>query len=253
MTIIFHEDFMNSNYAPDTATKEGRMESVMSLLLKQRDHSFIKPEAAEIKDVLRAHSEGHVNNIKKDEKIFPMALLAAGGAIKAAEIAFNGEPAFACIRPPGHHASPTSCWGFCYFNNMGIALLKLKSEGKIKGAFVLDFDAHKGNENINVLSDYPKIKILNPFSGDRESYLSEIKEFLSNIGEIDIIAVSAGFDSYEKEVGNKLKTIDFYLIGKMIKKFSNKLCDGRRFAILEGGYHPKYLGKNVLAFYQGFE
>ncbi|MBW2644538.1 MAG: histone deacetylase family protein, partial [Deltaproteobacteria bacterium] len=120
MAIIFHEHFMNSNYASDTAAKEGRMESVMSLLLKQRDYSFIEPEAAEIKDVLRAHSEGHVNNIKKDKKIFHMSLLSAGGAIAAAEIAFNGEPAFACIRPPGHHASRNSSWGFCYFNNMGV-------------------------------------------------------------------------------------------------------------------------------------
>ena len=107
--------------------------------------------------------EGHVSRIRQDDKLFQIALLSAGGAISAAEIAFDGEPTFACIRPSGHHASPASCWGFCYFNNMGIALLKLSSEGKIKGAFILDFDAHTGDGTINVLSEYPEIKILNPF------------------------------------------------------------------------------------------
>jgi len=253
MKIIFHEEYKNSSYASNNAATQGRMESIMDLLSIERDYSVLKPSAAEIEDVLRAHMEGHVNRIRQDEQLFRMALLSAGGAISAAEIAFDGEPAFACIRPPGHHASRASCWGFCYFNNMGIALLKLRSEGKIKGAFVLDFDAHTGDGTINVLSEYPEIKILNPFSGDREAYLAEIEEHLTMIDGVDIIAVSAGFDSYEKDMGKKLKTFDFYLIGRLLKRFSKRLCNGRRFAILEGGYYLKDLGKNVLAFCQGFD
>ncbi|MCD6266618.1 MAG: histone deacetylase family protein [Deltaproteobacteria bacterium] len=197
--------------------------------------------------------EGHVSRIRQDDKLFQIALLSAGGAISAAEIAFGGEPTFACIRPPGHHASPASCWGFCHFNNMGIALLKLSSEGKIKGAFILDFDAHTGDGTINVLSEYPEIKILNPFFCNRKAYLAEIEEHLARIDGVDIIAVSAGFDSYEKDLGKKLKRFDFYLMGRLLKKASKRLCNGRRFAILEGGYYLKDLGKNVLAFCQGFE
>ena len=253
MKIIFHKGYKNSSYASDTAATEGRTESIMDLLSIQRDYSVIKPKAAPIEDVLRAHMEGHVSRIRQDDKLFQIALLSAGGAISAAEIAFDGEPTFACIRPPGHHASPASCWGFCYFNNMGIALLKLSSEGKIKGAFILDFDAHTGDGTINVLSEYPEIKILNPFSCDRKAYLAEIEEHLARIDGVDIIAVSAGFDSYEKDLGKKLKRFDFYLMGRLLKKASKRLCNGRRFAILEGGYYLKDLGKNVLAFCQGFE
>ncbi len=253
MKIIFHDGYKNSDYASDTAAAEGRMESITDLLLKQGDYSVLKPTAARIEDVLRAHMEGHVNRIRKDEKLFSMALLSAGGAISAAEIAYDGEPAFACIRPPGHHASRASCWGFCYLNNMGIALLKLRSEGKIKGAFVLDFDAHKGDGTIDVLSEYPEIKVLNPVSSHREAYLAEIEEHLAGIDGIDIIGASAGFDSYEKDLGGKLKRFDFYLIGRLLKRSSRGLCNGRRFAILEGGYYLKDLGENVLAFCQGFE
>lgn len=253
MKIIFHNYFKNSNYASDTAAAEGRMESIMDLLSQDRDYCVIQPTPPEIEDILRGHTEEHINHIRQDEGLFRMALLSAGGAIYAAEIAFDGEPAFACIRPPGHHASRASCWGFCYFNNMRIALLKLRSEGKIKGAFILDFDTHKGDGNIDVLSEYSEFKILNPISPDREAYLAEIEDYLTRINNIDIIAVSAGFDSYEKDIGKKLNRFDFYLIGRLLKNFSKRLYKGRRFAILEGGYYLQDLGKNVLAFCQGFD
>ncbi len=254
MRIIFHDNYRDSSYASDSAAAEGRMESIMDLLSEQKDYFVLRPKTADIEDVLRAHTEEHLRRVREEnEKLFRMAMLSAGGAIYAAEIAFDGEPAFACIRPPGHHAARASSWGFCYFNNIGIALLKLRSEGKIRGAFVLDFDAHTGDGNIDVLADYPEIKILNPMSGDSKAYLAEIEEHLNKLDKIDIIAVSAGFDSYEKDLGKKLKRFDFYHIGLLLKKFSKKLCNCRRFAILEGGYYQQDLGKNVLAFCQGFE
>jgi len=252
MKIIFHDDYKDSTYAPDTAAAEGRMEGIMDVLFREGGYSVIKPVTAGIEDLLRAHSRGHIDTIRQDEKLFHMARLAAGGAISAAETAFDGEPAFACIRPPGHHASSDSCWGFCYFNNMGIALLKLRSKGQIRGAFVLDFDAHTGDGNIDVLSEYPEIKILNPFADDGNAYIEKIEKSLNKINGVDIIVASAGFDSYEKDLGKKLKTFDFYLMGRLLKKASKRLCNGRRFAVLEGGYYQPDLGKNVLAFCQGF-
>ncbi|MEI7650085.1 MAG: hypothetical protein WCJ47_10320, partial [Methanomicrobiales archaeon] len=72
------------------------------------------------------------------------------------------------------------------------------------------------------------------------------------IPAVDIVGVCAGFDSYEKDVGRKLATSDFYMIGDAMKRFSKRAAKGRRFAILEGGYFLPDLGKNVLAFCHGF-
>ena len=136
---------------------------------------------------------------------------------------------------------------------MGIALLKLKEEGLIESAFVLDFDAHTGDGNIDVLSEWDDAEILNPFADNNKDYVKVVGDYISNIQHVDIVTASAGFDSYKKDLGKKLTTFDFYLIGRLLKKLAKRMGHNRRFAILEGGYYLPDLGKNVLSFCQGFE
>ena len=173
----------------------------------------------------------------------------------AAEEAFEGNPTFAVIRPPGHHASADSCWGFCYFNNISISLLKLFSEKRIHSAFVLDFDLHTGDGNINILTnrkDDFKVDILNPDSNNRKDYILEVEEYLQDLKNVDIFTASAGFDQGINDWGNLLTYKDYTELGRLMKDYSNKLCNGRRYALLEGGYNHEAIGKNVGAFCQGF-
>jgi acetoin utilization deacetylase AcuC-like enzyme len=145
MKIVFHERYFNSDYAWDPAASVGRLEGIMKLISEKEEYEIIIPKPATEVDILRAHTSRHLQNIKNNPLLFELASLAAGGAILAAEEGYNDNPTFAVIRPPGHHASADSCWGFCYFNNISISLLKLYSENKIKSAFVLDFDLHTGD------------------------------------------------------------------------------------------------------------
>ena len=253
MKVVFHENFKKTDYASDGASVPGRMESIMSKLMEQGHYPVISPEPATNTDLLMAHSRGHIDRIAKDPKLYEMALLAAGGAVMAANIAMKGEPTFACIRPPGHHASRDSAWGYCAFCNMGIALLKLRKERSIKSAFILDFDAHTGDGNRDVLSGWEEAMVLNPMADNNKNYLKLIEDYISHIGYVDIVGVSAGFDTYKKDMGNKLTTFDFYLIGRLLKKMTKRLGHEHRFALLEGGYYLPDLGKNALAFCQGFE
>lgn len=252
MKIVFHENY-SSDYASDGASVPGRMESIMDVLVENDRYKVISPQPASYGDILRAHSPTYAAGTKKDPAVFEMALLSAGGAIAASDIAIKNEPAFACVRPPGHHASKSSSWGYCTFCNVGVALLRLKEKGLIKSAFVLDFDAHTGDGTINVLSDWKEAMILNPMAENNKDYIKIIEDYIRNIEHVDIIAVSAGFDSYIEDLGGKLKTFDFYVIGRLLKKLSKRMGHGRRFAVLEGGYYLPDLGKNVLAFCQGFE
>ena len=55
---------------------------------------------------------------------------------------------------------------------MAIALKKLKNEGLITSAFVLDFDAHTGDGTRDCLSDWKDVKILNPMADDNKKYIN---------------------------------------------------------------------------------
>jgi acetoin utilization deacetylase AcuC-like enzyme len=184
----------------------------------------------------------------KREGVFHVAAMAAGGAIQAASLGLN-EPCFGLIRPPGHHASSDGAWGFCYFNNMAIALEHLKKNQKIKTAYVLDIDLHFGDGTVNILKTKDYVTVHNVAANDRESYLAEVKEEMEQC-EADIIGISAGFDNHEDDWGGTLLTEDYRDIGRMVRDAS-KSYGGGCFAILEGGYNHSVLGHNVMALIQG--
>ena len=256
MKIVFHERYYNSDYAWDPAASTGRLEGIMDNLIQNQQYEIITPEPASEEDILRAHTKRHLQNIKNNKLLYELAALAAGGAILAAQEGYNGNPTFAVIRPPGHHASADSCWGFCFFNNISISLLKLYSEGKIKSAFVLDFDLHTGDGNINILTnrdDDFKVKILNPDSSGRTGYIKEVKSYMENLKDIDIFVASAGFDQGVQDWGHLLYPEDYTELGRLMKEYSEKLCNGRRYVLLEGGYNHNVLPINVDSFCQGFK
>jgi len=252
MKILFDDKFYDPDYADNGASVPGRMEAIMDELGNNSSFEIFRPRPASEEELLLAHPSHYLDSVKPNRRLYDMAALAAGSAVMAAEMAFSGEPVFACIRPPGHHASRNSSWDYCVFSNMGIALLNLKQQKRISSAFVLDFDAHTGDGTKDVLSDWKECQILNPYADTSEAYLKEIQHAVKKIPAVDIIGVCAGFDSYEKDVGRKLSTADFYTIGDMMKRFSRRAAKHRRFAILEGGYYLPDLGKNVLAFCHGF-
>jgi acetoin utilization deacetylase AcuC-like enzyme len=246
MKVVYHEEY-NQVYASDPASAPGRIRVIEAEL--QGKVSFITPQAATREDILRVHTPEHIRQVER-EGVYTNAALAAGGAILAAQIGLT-EPSFAIIRPPGHHASASSAWGFCYFNNMAIALEKLKSERKITKAFILDFDLHFGDGNVNILGGKGYVTILNPGSHDRYEYLKSVETALAQT-EAEMIAVSAGFDNHEEDWGGLLKTEDYTFMARLVRETAQR-NKGGCFGILEGGYNHRVLGRNVLAFIQGLE
>jgi acetoin utilization deacetylase AcuC-like enzyme len=248
MKVVFHERFYEV-YTSDPASAPGRMEAIVTQLEGKFD--MIEPEPSSERDLERVHGRSHIQSVKQEGLVYEIGLLAAGGAILAGETAFGGEPAFGLIRPPGHHASPHSCWGFCYFNNISIAIRKLMSEGKIRKAFILDFDLHYGDGTANTFSRAEGVIYFHPEGSDRNLFLKDLQRTLQSEKEYDILAVSAGFDRHEEDWGGMLKTEDYFTIGEWIKESSLKRCQGRRMGVLEGGYNHTVLGRNVKSFLEG--
>jgi acetoin utilization deacetylase AcuC-like enzyme len=251
MKIIFNEKLLHASCSDDAASSLDRIQAIHKNF-KAEGRKLIKPYSVSEYDLLLAHSQRYIDEIKVNQLKMEIAGIAAGAALMAGELAFNGSPGFACCVPPGHHAGPDSSWGYCVFSNMAISLLKLKKMGKIKSAFVLDIDAHTGDGTQLCLANWPECNILNPYASDSKSFIKIIKDKIKDIQQVDIIGVCAGFDNYEKDVGKLLTTMDFYQIGRLMKQFSERVAQGRRFAVLEGGYYLPDLGKNISAFCQGF-
>lgn len=246
MKVVYSEEYKQV-YTSDPASAPGRIEAIEIAL--RGKVKFIEPVPASEEDILKVHTPHHIRDVER-EGVYDIAALAAGGAIMAAETALT-EPCFAVIRPPGHHASAGSAWGFCYFNNMSIALEKLHREEKINKAFILDFDLHYGDGNVNILGSKDYVTILNPSGSNRNEYLKSVEAKLSQT-DADMIAVSAGFDNHEQDWGGLLKTEDYKFMGQLVREAARR-NNGGCFGILEGGYNHNVLGKNVLAFIQGME
>jgi acetoin utilization deacetylase AcuC-like enzyme len=244
MKVIFHEDFYQV-YASDPAASSGRMEAVVEVITPHVD--FLKAEPASASDITAVHTESHVERVRQ-QGVEDVAALAAGGAIQAATLGMK-EPCFGLIRPPGHHASAGSAWGFCYFNNMAIATEHLKAKKIIKSAYVLDIDLHFGDGTVNIFKGKDYVTVHNVAAGHRKDYLDEINGEMEHC-QADIIGISAGFDNHADDWGGTLLTEDYVKIGKVVLAAAKQLGAGC-FALLEGGYNHHVLGRNVLALIEG--
>ena len=116
----------------------------------------LEPKAATMEQLLRVHGRDYLDFLERageraltmDTLIHPgtsgIARMAAGGGILAAEKAWeNNAPAFALLRPPGHHAGPDYGMGFCYINNIAVAARQMLQ--KAKRIAIVDVDVHHGN------------------------------------------------------------------------------------------------------------
>ncbi|MEW6602315.1 MAG: hypothetical protein AB1499_15185 [Nitrospirota bacterium] len=179
------------------------------------------------------------------------------------------------MRPPGHHAARNRLGGFCYFNSIAIACLKsLKENAGIGKVAIIDFDCHHGNGTEDIMFGKKEFYYLSmhqsplyPGTGLRsrgncrnvpvaggtgpDRYLSLLRDELKAVEEFkpDLIAVSAGFDSYKLDpiAGLSLEAETYAEIGRMISAL-----DRPTFAVLEGGY-SRDLPECVYRFLAGLE
>ena len=239
--------------------------------------------AAGAADVALMHGENHLASIATGtfldadtpahRGIDAIALISLSGALSAADSALAGEPAFSLMRPPGHHAGKDRVAGFCYLNNLAIAVARLQKNKPGLKIGIVDFDVHHGDgteslvhgrENVAFASLhqhplYPGtgkesrgncLNVPLPVGTDGDDYLRAFEPALERIlaSKPNILAVSAGFDAYKEDpiAGLKLDRATFRKIGALLAQA--KLP---RFATLEGGYSED-LPKLVENFLDGF-
>ena len=248
LTVVYHPMYEEDYPTASVETPE-RVRVIREEL--NGDCKFIAPTAASEEDIVLVHTHPLLQEVKRDPLLFEVAALAAGGAMHAAQLAWEGIPSFGLIRPPGHHASPESHWGFCFFNNMAIAVERLIREGKPQRVLILDIDLHFGDGTHNFFEGRGDVVVANIQEEERRLFLDKVAEALESALPYDLIAISAGFERYRLDWGGTLEMDDYRVIGAMVAEKAAAFCHGRRFAILEGGYYLPHLGKNARSLIEG--
>lgn len=125
-----------------------------------------RPDAMPVAWLAAAHSPDYVESViaaNVDPSIerrigFPVtdavawrAQLSPGGTWLAAKLAL--DRGFATNAAGGsHHAMPDSGAGYCVFNDLAIAALRLLSEGDARRILIVDLDVHQGDGTATILA-----------------------------------------------------------------------------------------------------
>jgi acetoin utilization deacetylase AcuC-like enzyme len=179
-------------------------------------------------------------------------------------------PAFAFVRPPGHHAEADRAMGFCLFNSIAVAAAHARAGGRARVAIV-DFDVHHGNGTQAAFYDDPSVLYVSshqfPYypgtgaateigrgagAGYTVNLPLEAGAGDADVDEVyrrvalpvleafapEVLLVSAGFDAHEDDPLGALRMTPagFAGLARLLHGVAVRHCEGRLALVTEGGY-----------------
>ncbi|MGA2399452.1 MAG: histone deacetylase [Steroidobacteraceae bacterium] len=119
----------------------------------------LEPEPIDIETAALVHTRAYLEKLQSSalsapeqrrlglpwsQELWRRSLLAAGGTLQAARVALKSGLA-GNLAGGTHHAFADHGEGFCVINDVAIAIARLRAEGLIERAAVVDLDVHQGN------------------------------------------------------------------------------------------------------------
>ena len=244
---------------------------VLSHIYQVHDADYVR--------ALKAFAESGGGHLDSDTVMsaesYDLALLAVAAWLDGADwVSQYQAPAFALVRPPGHHAERARGMGFCLLSNAAIAAHYALSCLGANRVAILDWDVHHGNGSQALTEGNPQIaycsfhqspaypgtgaasekgrhnNVLNlPMSPGsqladyQQRWEAEAKPFLSHF-DADFMIVSAGYDATQADplAGISLQPDDYGWFTQVCLELTPKILFG-----LEGGYDYRALAESVAA------
>lgn len=147
----------------DNPARIVRTRNLLAAAGVDRQVSMVVPRAARPDELLRVHSEEHIERMREvsaagggdagggytpmDAESYELALLSAGSALTALDLVLDGvaDVAHGMLRRSGHHAWRDSGYGFCIFNNCAVAAAAARAVHGLERVAIVDIDVHHGN------------------------------------------------------------------------------------------------------------
>jgi len=256
VAITYHESFGRDGFSVLKDRIRPSFEKLMeSGIVEGEEVQVFKPGPAPLELVEKAHTPEHMMNMSSDQ-YRDVAILSAGSVMMASELVATGQAknAFAYTGTAGHHASRGSCWGFCYFNDVAITILRLRELG-LERFLIIDVDPHFGDGTRDFFGDDENVFHINFNSGTEQKhdseknnydiglsfgandlrFLGELKSALELAKDFDyqICFVIFGHDSHEDDYGGFNLTFGTY--PKMAEMIKDAVGDKGLVFVLSGG------------------
>ncbi|MCK4282718.1 MAG: histone deacetylase [Candidatus Brocadiae bacterium] len=255
--------------------KYGLLHDKMLEMGLARPDDFVEPKPASRRDLELIHTPEYVGDLFSNRhtmrtvrsempisrQIVEAFALGAGGTVLACRLAV-AEHTFTMNMAGGfHHAFPDWAEGFCYINDVALGVAKLRHDGLIRKAMVVDCDLHQGNGTAYMFRDEPDVftfsiheEYIYPVKGQSDldiglpgscsgaQYLAELEEHLLDALEThrpEFVLYVAGADPYREDMLGTLmleiedlKRRDEIVLGACAER------DLPAAAVLAGGYAP---------------
>lgn len=155
--IYYHPSFSRKSYMTIGNRLRDFPEALEELLKMPNVQLYECPRASE-ELILKVHAPEMLPAVARDS-LCSTAYESVGGVVAAMESLAQGDidRAFCFIGAGGHHAGYRNFWGACCFNDVVIAITRLRETSPWRRFAIVDTDAHHGDGTRQLVNDDPEV------------------------------------------------------------------------------------------------
>jgi acetoin utilization deacetylase AcuC-like enzyme len=181
--IVYHPSY--ANHVAGVPLDPLRGEKILAALEEAgllRPGDVSRPRPASLENILRLHTPEYLERLQEVETLsrilgievpahaaettLDLQRLMVGGTIQATRLALRTGGTAVHLGGGFHHALRDSGQGFCVFNDVAVAIARLRSRGYAERILVVDLDLHDGNGTRVIFAADPTVHTLSIHHAD---------------------------------------------------------------------------------------